>query len=142
MYLDRAIAEDKHMVERWEGDADGMLIFVGLPTTSHTSGYDLEIIDWSILCCSRGIARSVRPEYSAKPAGHLSVLSCAYLSARFYATKRVPSSHPVELVRPQRTIHSTYAERLGQRALVLEPDHQSDLCHVGDIAAAVGASLS
>jgi hypothetical protein len=30
MYLDRAIAEDKKMVESWKGDADGMLVFVRL----------------------------------------------------------------------------------------------------------------
>jgi hypothetical protein len=34
MYLDRAIAEDKEMVESWKGDAEGMLVFVSLPTTS------------------------------------------------------------------------------------------------------------
>ena len=31
MYLDRAIAEDKKMVETWKGDAEGMLVFVRLP---------------------------------------------------------------------------------------------------------------
>jgi hypothetical protein len=30
MYLDRAITEDKKMVESWKGDADGMLLFVRL----------------------------------------------------------------------------------------------------------------
>jgi hypothetical protein len=33
MYLDRAIAEDKKMVECWKGDAEGMLVFVRLQTT-------------------------------------------------------------------------------------------------------------
>src|SRR6266705_6375866 len=37
MYLDRVIEEDRRMVESWKGDADGMLVFVGLQTTSHTS---------------------------------------------------------------------------------------------------------
>ena len=32
MYLDRAIAEDKKMVESWKGDAEGMLVFVRLQT--------------------------------------------------------------------------------------------------------------
>jgi hypothetical protein len=36
MYLDRAIEEDKKMVEGWKGDADGILVFVGLQTTSRT----------------------------------------------------------------------------------------------------------
>jgi len=33
MYLDRAIAEDKKMVESWKGDAEGMLVFVRIQTT-------------------------------------------------------------------------------------------------------------
>ena len=43
MYLERAIEEDKKMVGKWERDAKGMPVFVGLPTTSHTSAYNLEI---------------------------------------------------------------------------------------------------
>jgi hypothetical protein len=35
MYLDRAIAEDKKMVESWKGDAEGMLVFVRLQTVLH-----------------------------------------------------------------------------------------------------------
>jgi hypothetical protein len=86
MYLDRANAEDKEMVESWKGDAEGMLLFVSLQITSHTSAYDLEIIDWSILCCSRGIARIVCPEYSAGLAGHRSLLSRPNPSGTFYPT--------------------------------------------------------
>jgi hypothetical protein len=37
MYLDKVNKEDERMVESWKGDADGMLTFVGLQTTSHTS---------------------------------------------------------------------------------------------------------
>ena len=59
MYLDRAIEEDRRMVESWKGDADGMLVFVGLHTTSHTSAYNLEIVDWSLLCRGRSIASGV-----------------------------------------------------------------------------------
>ena len=33
MYLDRAIAEDKKMVESWKGDAEGMLVFVRIQIT-------------------------------------------------------------------------------------------------------------
>ena len=35
MYLERAIAEDKKMVESWKGDAEGMLVFVRLHTMLH-----------------------------------------------------------------------------------------------------------
>ena len=36
MCLDRSIEENNKLVEGWKVDADGMLIFVGLQTTSHT----------------------------------------------------------------------------------------------------------
>ena len=130
------------MVESWKGDADGMLVFVRLQTTSHTSAYNIETVDRSILCRGCSITRIVRPEYSAEFAGHLILLSRAYLSATFYPTKWIPGSHPVELVRPYPTFHTTYVGRFGQRALVHEPCHQSDLRPIGDIATAVGASLS
>jgi hypothetical protein len=142
MYLDRAIEEDTNMVESWKGDADGMLVFVRLQTTSHTSAHNLETVDWSILCRGCSITRIVRPEYSAELAGHVIFLSRAYLSATFYPTKWIPGSHPVELVRPYPTFHTTYVGHLGQRALVHEPCHQPDLRPIGDIATAVGASLS
>ena len=101
MYLERAIEQDNKMVESWKGDADGMLVFVGLQATSHTFAYNVEIVDWSILCFSRGIARSVRPQYSAKPAGHHKFLSRTYLST----TEWLPTSHPVELDRPHPAIY-------------------------------------
>ena len=120
MYLDRAIEEDKEMVESWKGDAEGMLVFVSLQTTFCTSVYNL-YVGWSILCLGRGIARIVRPKYSAEPPGYLKLLSRTYLSATFYPTKRDPTSHPIEFVRvrPHGTVHSAYVGRLGQRALVL-----------------------
>ena len=129
------------MVESWKGDAEGMLIFVRLQTTSHTSAYNLEIVDRFILCCSRGIARTVRPESPAEPTGHLIFLPRKYLSATFYPTKWVPNSHPVELIRPHSTVHSSRVGRLGQRALVYESGHQSDLRPIGDIDTAMGASV-
>ena len=142
MYLDRAIEEDTNMVESWKGDADGMLVFVRLQTTSHTSSYNLETVDRSILCRGCSITRIVRPEYSAELAGCFIFLSRAYLSATFYPTKWIPTSHPVELVRPYPTVYTTYVGRLGQRALVHEPCRQSDLRPIGNIVTAVGASLS
>ena len=36
MYLERAIAEDKKMVESWKGDAEGMLVFVRIQITLPT----------------------------------------------------------------------------------------------------------
>ena len=141
MFIGRAYKEDKEMVDGWHDDAEGVILFVGLLTTSHASAYNVEIVDWSILCCGRSIAHAVRPEYSAEPAGHIRFLSRPYLSGPFYPTEWVPTFHPIELVRPQRIL-SAYMGRLGQRALVPESGHQYDLRPIGDIDTAVGASLS
>jgi hypothetical protein len=100
MYLDRVIEDDRRMVESWKGDADGMFVFVGLQTASHTSAYNLEILDWSLLCRGRSIASSVYPGYSAELAGHLSLLSLTNLSAVLYPIEWVPTFHPLELVQP------------------------------------------
>ena len=43
MYLDRAIEDDKKMVEGWKSNADGILISVSLQITSHTSAYILKL---------------------------------------------------------------------------------------------------
>ena len=141
MYLNRAIEEDKIMVKSWKGNADRMLTSVGLQITSHTSAYNRQILDWSLLCCGRGIACSVYPGYSAKLAGHLSFLSRTYLSAIFYPTGWLTTFHSFNLVRPHQAFFSAYIECLGKRTLVFEPRHQSVLRPIGDIAPAVGTSL-
>ena len=141
MYLDRVIEEDRRMVESWKGDADGMLTFVGLQTTSYTSAYNLQILDWSLLCRGRSIACGVYPGYSAELAGHLSFLSRTYLSAVFYPAEWVPAFHSFHLDRPHPTFFSAYIECVGKRTLVFEPRHQSLLRPISDIAAAVGTSL-
>ena len=141
MYLDRVIEDDRRMVESWKGDADGMLVFVGLQNTFHTSASNLEIVDWSLLCRGRSIACSIYLGYSAELAGHLSFLSRTYLSAIFHPTEWVPTFHPLEVVRPHRAILSASVGCLGQRTLVFESRHQFDLRPIGDIATAVGTSL-
>jgi hypothetical protein len=129
------------MVESWKEDTDGLLTFVGLHTTSHTSAHNLEIVDRSLLCRRRGIACSVYPGYSAEPAEHLSFLSRTYLSAIFYPAERVPTLHSFNLVRPHRALFSAYIERLGKRTLDFESCHQSVLRPNGHIDTAVGTSL-
>jgi len=141
MYLDRVIKDDKKMVESWRGDADRILTSVGHQTTSHTSAYNLEIVDWSILCRGCGIACSVYLGYSAELAGRLSFLSRTYLSAIFYPAEWVPTFHSFNLVRPHQAFFSAYIECLGKRTLVFESRRQSVLRPIGDITTAVGTSL-
>jgi hypothetical protein len=143
MYLDRAIAEDKKMVESWKGDAEGMLVFVRLRITlPPILVYNIEIVDWSLLCCGRRITRIIRPNYAAQPTGHLVVLSRTYLSAIVYPTEWISTSHPLELERPYRAIRSAFIIRLGQRALVLKSRHQFDVWPIGNIVTTVGTALS
>ena len=141
MYLDKAIEEDRRMVEGWKGDAEGMLTFVGLQITSHTSAHNLGIVDGSLLCRSRSIACSVYPGYSAEPAGHLSFLSRTYLSAILYPAEWLPTFHSYNLVRPYSAFFPALIECLGERTLVSESCGQSVLRPIGDIAIAVGTSL-
>jgi hypothetical protein len=54
IYSKAAEEEDNKMVERWQKDADGILIFVSLCVSIHTAlGINWDTIDWSILCCCR-----------------------------------------------------------------------------------------
>ena len=91
MYLDLAKEEDITMAESWKGDADGMLVFVGLRPASHTFPYNIENSDRSLLCCPRSVAHGDRPRYSAEPARHLSILS----RNDFSATCPVEWHHPI-----------------------------------------------
>ena len=80
MYTKVAEEEDKKMVERWQKDADGILIFVSLCLGIHTvSCMNWNIIDWSILrfCCYPPFCDRPGPE--AKQSGYLCVLSWEYL---------------------------------------------------------------
>ena len=76
MYLDRVIEEDNKMMESWKGDVDGILVFVGFQTTtSGTCAFNVEILDWSLLCSDRNFVSSVDLGYSADPAKHVSFCS-------------------------------------------------------------------
>ena len=120
MYINKVIEEDRRMVESWKGDADGMLTFVSVQTTSHNSAYNLEIVGWSLLCCGRGFTLIILPDYSAQLAGHIIVLSRTTLSTFINPAEWIPTSHPVNLVGPSQAIRPTYIGCLGQWALVLK----------------------
>ena len=118
MYLERAEEEDVKRAESWKGDADGMLVFVGRRLHLQCR-YDIENVDWFVLCCRCGIARSDRPGYSAKLARHFCLLSRKHTSATC-PVEWYPNSHPIHLAQSCCAIHAAYFSRLGQRALVYE----------------------
>jgi hypothetical protein len=142
MYLDRAKDEDTKMAEGWKDDAEGLLVFVGLCATSHSFSHNLESIDWFILCCRCSIARSDPPRYSTEFAGRLNLLLGTNLSATNFPIEWIQNFHPVESVRSLPAIHPPCSSCMGQWALVPEPAYQSYLRPTGDVATAVGTSLS
>ena len=85
MYSKAAEEEDNRMVERWQKDADGILIFVSpsycvVVHVVSLININWNIIDWSILCCGRRTSRCDRPGPEAKQSGYLRVLSWEHLS--------------------------------------------------------------
>jgi hypothetical protein len=74
--------EDNKMADRWQKDADGILIFVSSHISPHTLSVvnDVNTVDWFILCFCRGIGRGLDPGPQAKSTGYLSILSREHLS--------------------------------------------------------------
>jgi hypothetical protein len=67
LYSKIAEDEDNKMVDRWQKDADGILIFVRPCVGNHIVLYiNRNIIDRSILCRSRRTPRHNRPRPEAK----------------------------------------------------------------------------
>ncbi len=81
MYLKMAEEEDKKMTERWEADADGILIFVSTTVVLSISLRALTALfqDWSVLCRCSCVGRGICPGSQAEFAGHLRILSRKYI---------------------------------------------------------------
>jgi hypothetical protein len=76
MYAKMAEEEDSKMVERWNADADGILIFVSPPLSFHTiKRINLKIVDWFVLCNRCFLGGGVSPGSQAEFAGYLCILS-------------------------------------------------------------------
>ena len=81
LYLEMAAEEDKKMTENWKEDADSILIFVRRYLLFPNFMYaNTQVIDWIILCCCRILDLSVDSGPPAKPAGHIQLLPCQYVS--------------------------------------------------------------
>ena len=80
MYSKLAGEEDDEMVDRWQKDADGILIFVSSPIDTHANMHtNQNIIDWSVLCRGSWATRHLRPGPQAEFSGYLCILSRKYL---------------------------------------------------------------
>ena len=72
--------EDNKMVERWQNDANGILIFVSPRLTIHAVLYIIwNTIDRSILCCSCCAPCCDHPGPETKQSGDLHILSWEHL---------------------------------------------------------------
>jgi hypothetical protein len=85
LYVKMAEEEDNKIADRWQKDADGILIFVSphIRLRVHPLNIvtNVDIVDWFILCCSRCIGRCLYPGPQAKFTGYFSILPCEHLSA-------------------------------------------------------------
>ena len=80
IYSKAAEEEDNKMVERWQKDADGILIFVSPCACIHiVVCINWNHIDWSILCCCRWTSRCHRPGPQAEQSGYFCFLSWQHL---------------------------------------------------------------
>jgi hypothetical protein len=100
------------MVERWQKDADGILIFVSPCFGNHiVLCMNWNTIDRSILCRRRRTPRCDRPGPEAKQPGYLCILSWEHLRGSR---------------RPER---NTYFHTIFRQAT---PVFSSEICHLGE----------
>jgi hypothetical protein len=141
MYSKAADEEDNKMVERWQKDADGILIFVSPRVDICLSLHiNWNNIDRSILRCSRCPPCRYRPGPETKQSGYLRVLPRQHLPG-----SRRPERNTLIYSFPRcRTtpILSSEIFRLGEYSLVLELGDEPQLRFVGDIVTSMGTSIS
>jgi hypothetical protein len=140
MYSKAADEEDNKMVERWQKDADGILIFVSPHVAICLSLHiNWNTIDRSILRCSRCPPCCYRPGPETKQSGYLRILPRQYLSSSGRPERNtLIYSFPRRQTTP---ILSSEIFRLGEYSLVLELGDECQLCFVGDIVTSMGTSI-
>jgi hypothetical protein len=108
------------MVERWQKDADGILIFVSPRLGIRLSLYiNRNTIDRSILCRTRCPPCCFRPGSETKQSGYLGILPWKHLSG-----SRRPERNTLIHSFPTTLILSSEICRLGEFSLVLELSHE------------------
>jgi hypothetical protein len=123
IYSKAAEDEDNKMVERWQKDADGILIFVSPRVGIHLSLHiNWSTIDWSVLCRSRYAPFRDRPGPEAKQSGYLLILSWEHLSGSHRSERNaLILSLPCRQTTP---VLPSEIYHLGEFSLVLELGHE------------------
>ena len=136
-----AAEEDKKVTDNWKADADGILIFVSIYSTSDPPTHVNPMIeDWFVLRCRRCIGSGVCAGPQAKFPGHLSILPREHLQdpSQLEWLSRAHTFHT------SRSIHAIFSTKfcgLGQLALVPLPGHWPHMRTLSDITSAMGASI-
>jgi hypothetical protein len=92
MYSKIAKEEDNQVAERWQKDADGILIFVSHCVNFHTTTHiSWIILDGVILRCSRRTTCRIRPGSQTEFSRYFRILPWEYLSG---------SRRPERCIRP------------------------------------------
>ena len=140
IYSQMAEIEHKETAERWQKDADGILIFVSPQLRFHITSHVMsKMIDRPILCCCCGIGLGDRPRpQAAKFPGYLGILSREHLSTS-RRRQRFSSIHPCSSHATALLPLKLY--QMGQLTLVLELKYKPYLCHAGDNITAVCPSI-
>ena len=135
LYSEIATEEDDKKIERWQKDADGILVFVSYYVGILTAiCIHSDNIDWFILCFCRCAAGGDHPRHKTKPPGHLRLLSREHLPSLFPYEH---FGHPLL----SDAVLSSEIRRLGEFSLVHEPDYQSHLRSLGNVVTTMDASL-
>jgi hypothetical protein len=141
IYSDAAKHEDKEMVERWQKDAEGIVIFVSPRIGIHTSSHiNWNALDRSILCRSCCAPCCDRPGPKTRHSGYLRILPWKHLSG-----SRRPERNTFIYSFPYSQTTSILSSEiccLGELPLVPELGHGPQLCFVGHIVTTMGTSIS
>ncbi len=132
--------DDNKRTERWQADADGILVFVSPDSFSRIDPIHSPTIDWSIFSYRCGICCSFEPGPHTEPTRYSSFLSREHLQAARRG-KWVPSFRSFHTVQSGVIVHPANIRRLGHFLLVLESAHQSYVRHTRDIAETMGSSI-
>ena len=140
IYSKAAEEEDNKMVEQWQKNAEGILIFVSPRVPMRLSLHmNWNTIDRIILCRSRCPPCCHRPGPETKQSGYLCILPRQHLSgSRRPERNTLTHSFPC---RPTTLILSSKICHLGEFSLVPELGDEPQLCFVGDIVTAMGTSI-
>lgn len=141
MYSNIAEEEDDKMVERWQKDAEGIIIFVRPDFCFQTPNKPLpkSHIDWSILCGSSYTCDGLDAGPQAKLTRYFRVLSRENVSAPS-RPQWVSPVHPFYCGLSSSFLPPEIC-RLGEHTLVLEPGYQSYMCYAGDLVTTMGTSI-